>query len=595
MSSVSGLPTPQASDTLDLLPQFLDILRSSSPNSIPPQTLLGAITHFLSQLEPPYLEEFTQALICSPSIWRNADINRSDLRNALRLSVSSKINKISQDTRNVYFADSRKRRKAREWLDCLNKVSSDSENTSRKLDLYLGLLQGVNDVEEIDWGKGKVKLEEEVVMALSQEPQNPVLDDNLAMCAALPLINIDRLRILDIQSIANNLESSMLRRFRPQENTASADLPDFARALGRSFEVLHSGGPSSQENARQRMMKFCERIEARGTEMERDWEFHSEKYAKFEIHSSNFAAFLAVASTMIDILLAGDVTSKVVDASSIEVAVHILAGLTSFAYLTDASDGGFEDYYKVFYGSLDIISAQEGNEAIRTLFSSIARGNRLNDGRAAYVLVLGDELMKHLAKKEIDMLLTLAERHIYRPKHKASFEASHAFLLSLIKSSADSLENDHSQAAFFDAILLNYLSILNKQYTHKEITSDQFRQAFLILVETSSKRSSASVQLCISYLLALPTDKEIRRIRVDITPYINSANLPQYLDNLAQAILSTEKYSEERTDLTKDAFEMVVKGLSDADKQVGIQWWTRWRAEFVGGRRSDPGLIRSRL
>ncbi|WWC65678.1 uncharacterized protein I303_108299 [Kwoniella dejecticola CBS 10117] len=598
MAAPAGSNMSTTADTLALLPQFLDLLRSTSPPPIPSETLLGAITHFLARLDSPHLDDFVKALFRSPSIWNSRLLSQQEICNAIRLSVSGRISKISQDTNDVYFADSRKSRRAKHWLSTVLKHTDESHDTAHRLIFHIGLLQGIDDVEDLDWGKGRVKLEEEIVMAVGTPAGSlghPV-NQEMTLSSVLPLIATERLQVLDMESMACRIESHL---FNQDPDSAQNRTLDTARALARTFEVMSFGGPTTQANARKRMIGFCQRAQARAAEMGGEWELRADseqrKDVSFEKHTTTLNSLLTTVSTMVDILLSSNRAAGILQPSTSDVAVHTLLLLGSFAYLTDANDGAFENYHKVLYGSLDMISSSKDNESVRTLFTHLAAKGRLTEARAAFVLVLGDELINHLGKKEIDLLFPLAERHVYRPKHKASFEASHAFLLSLIKASADSLEKDDSQAAFFDAILPDYLNILAKQYAQNDINSEQFRQAFPILVEASSKRSSQAVQSCMTYLSTLPVDKEIRHIRIAIAPYAESNKLPAYLEEVAEAILSTEKYSEERMDLTKDAFEMVVKGLSDANKKVGMDWWARRRGELVGGRQKDPGFVRSRL
>ena len=53
-------------------------------------------------------------------------------------------------------------------------------------------------------------------------------------------------------------------------------------------------------------------------------------------------------------------------------------------------------------------------------------------------------------------------RHSYRYQHRPSFEAAHAFFLSLLRSSAATFGTSAPQSDFFDALLPNYLVILTK-------------------------------------------------------------------------------------------------------------------------------------
>ncbi|WVW86715.1 hypothetical protein I302_108769 [Kwoniella bestiolae CBS 10118] len=574
----STAPTP--SDLLSILPQFLTTLQSSSPISIPPPTLLGAITHFLSQLDPPHLNEFISTLVSSPSLWSQGGLSTREIRNAIRLSVPARIAKINQETTDVYFKNSRRRRRAIEWLDTWLRALPEEQASAGAGQVQIALLQGLDDVQDMDWGNGRVKLEETVVLSLAEMPEDTTTLHMQGLVGVIPHIALDRLQALDMNTLSAHIERYLYVEMDRFNGSTGEDIPSLSRALARSFEVLHSGGPSSRKCAREKIIRFCVDIGQRAEKLESEWTKHStishdnDADPVWLKNKTTFFSFLTVGSTILDILLSHPDTSEsyhdLHPPSPVNIAIHLLNTLGSFAYLTDASQGGFENYHKVLYGSLDIISTQGGSEGVTGLFKGVMENERLSHAKVGYVLVLAEELIHLLEKREIDVLLPLAERHVYRPAHKSSFEASHAFLLALLKSSAENLDGNSSQAAFFDALLPNYLNIITKQYTQKLISSDQFRQAFPNIVESSLKRSPSSTQLCLSYLFALPLNSDIRQIRITVAPYIDSAALPAYLEDLAQMILTTERHSEERMDLSKNAFELVVKDLSDENKQVGI-------------------------
>ncbi|WWD04163.1 hypothetical protein V865_002229 [Kwoniella europaea PYCC6329] len=604
--AAASASTPPTSDLLSILPQFLTTLQSPTSISIPPATLLGAITHFLSQLDSPHLHDFISALISSPTLWSHNGISAEDIRNAIRLSIPARISKIHQETADVYFKETRRRRKAREWLGAWLDSLSDDQDGTGAIQMRIGLLQGIDDVPEIDWGNGRMKLEEMMVLSLAGKFESSSDPDIGDLIAVIPHIALERLQALDIKTVTSQIESNLYQELDHFSLSSETTVPNLSRALARSFEVLHSGGPSNQRHAKERMISFCEQMQDKAQWLESGWEGvagtkkEDDKNPIWLQNKTTFFSFLTVASTIVEILLSQPDNSNPIERnvleplSSAEIAIHLLTTLGSFAYLTDASQGGFDNYHKILYASLDIISSPGGNEGVSTLFERLFQKGKLSDAKAGYVLALGEELIHHLGKKEIDLLLPLAGRHVYKPDHKSSFEASHALLLALLKSSAESLARDDAQAAFLDALLPNYVNILIKQYSQKHISSEQFRQAFPLIVESASKRSSTSTTLCLSSLLTLTPDSDIRHIRVAITPYIDAAHLPAYLDDLAKVIMSTDNNSEERMDLTRNAFEIVVKDLSDENKHVGIEWWIKWRDEF-GGRRKEVGFIRSRL
>ncbi|WWC93010.1 uncharacterized protein L201_007974 [Kwoniella dendrophila CBS 6074] len=600
MSSVAGPSTSAAAaDTLAILPQLLDLLQSPLISNVPSSTLLGAISHFLSQLESPHLEEFISTFLSSRFLW---SYDSDEIRNAIRLSVPAKIAKINEDTKDVYFINSRRKRKAREWLNACLKLSAEKKKKIREatLQYHMGLLQGISDIQDIDWGKGRNDLEEMIVLALAEQLDDLTSPDINSICSVIPNIDSDMLQVLDLQKLTSHIETTLYGTLDSFNTQSQQNASNYSRALARSIQVLRSGGPSSQEHARAKMLEFSEEMQKRGEALEEKWE--SKPRSQLDVdgpmwnkHKLTFSAFLTVASSVLDTILLENASGPDQSPSESDIILQLLVTLGSFSYLIEASQGGFENYHKILYGSLDLISARAGPEGVKTLLSRLTTAeDELNGARAGYALVLAEELINYLDRANIDRLLQLAERCIFQPNHKSSFEASHAFFLALLRISTDNLETDNSQSAFYDALLPNYLNILIRQYSQKHISPEQFRQAFPMIVESASKRSSESLRLCLDRLSSLPPNKEMRQIRITITPYINTPDLPQYLENLAQIILETDKHSEERTDLMKSAFEMVVRDLSDSNKHLGIKWWLKYRRDFEDDER-EIGFVRSRL
>ncbi|WRT69505.1 uncharacterized protein IL334_006491 [Kwoniella shivajii] len=599
MSSSAGQSSNSGQDVLSLLPQFINLLRSPSIPAIPLPTLLGAITHFLCNLDSPHLEGFISALVTSPFLWSDIDSTVDDVRNTIRLAVPARISKINQETQNVYFAETRKKRRAREWLHVCVKSAVAIEDGPGTYSFLFGILQGLDDTQDLDWGKERVNLEETAVLFLAGK-MNTSRDTVKELCIVIPHIALERLQALDMEKLVSAIDLNFHATFDILTRQFEQEGPTLARALARSFEVLESGGPSSRKFAWESMKRFCMEVKGRADNWEKEWiikDIRSDAN-EWQKRKTAFFSFLLVSSTILEILLRDNLQAPGTlfggSESSSDIAAHILSELASFAYLTEESQGGFENYHEILYGCLDIIDTRAGTQGVRKLFDLVCEDADMSDARAGFVLVLGEELVHHLGKKQIDMLFPLAERHVVRPSHHASFEASHAFMLTLLKSSAASLESSHSQEAFFDALLPNYLDILTKQYRSDEITPEQFRQAFPLIVGSSSKRSPDAVQNCLSALSTMPETAEIRKIRVSITPYIPSTDLPLYLDDLAQMIVRTGTDSEERLDLVKSAFEMIVRDMSDAHRSIGIDWWLKWKTEFEGTDR-QVGFIRSRL
>lgn len=186
-------------DTLAVLPAFISLLRSPSPTTLANPTLLGAITHFFSSLNPAHLKDFILELISSRSLWDTPSISAAEIRDAIRLSVSTVVSRIAEEKKSVYFSHYRTVAKARSWLEhVLKSVSSSSDSSPKPLYVLVGVLEGLHDVQIIDWGHPRVKLEEEVILRLAGCIDKH-LDDNLVLlCTAIPHLDVKRAGVMDI-------------------------------------------------------------------------------------------------------------------------------------------------------------------------------------------------------------------------------------------------------------------------------------------------------------------------------------------------------------------------------------------------------------
>ena len=203
MSGPSASSTAVVADQAVLEP-FIKLLNSPSHINLPPATLYGAITHFLSTLSAPHLTDFTTAVVSSPSLWNLGSERNDEVRDAIRLSVSAKISQLDQALQKAYFPDSRRQHLARRWLqEVCNAMISAAPSEGRTYAL-IGLLEGLGDVASINWGQGRVRVEEEVVMCLAEilDGDNGVERSKVGMrllCAAIMHIGEDRLRALDLK------------------------------------------------------------------------------------------------------------------------------------------------------------------------------------------------------------------------------------------------------------------------------------------------------------------------------------------------------------------------------------------------------------
>ncbi|WVO13768.1 hypothetical protein L204_101390 [Cryptococcus depauperatus] len=588
-----------------ILPDFVGLVRSPTPISLPPQILLGAITHFLSRLRGQSLQRFCLSLMESESLWNIPNISCSEVRDAIRLSVLSLVTVLEE--KDVSFKAWRMSRMARQWLEDVVKATSCVSLGIGKAHFLVGLIQGFDNVDAsaINWGNSRIKVEEFVVLDLAKCMEMEQDKISSILFEALPYVDLARLRTLDVLKLIEGIECHLYDEInpdRPKEDLdSSSDADGLGRALSRAFKVLASGGPSSRLHALESMQRFCSRMRATGERLEmrqqncQDGQISEiPQDLSFNINQNDrmtFSVLLIPTFTIVETLQ--DVQSHETASFAIELVTQILISLASFAFLGDSNVDDYELYYRVLYGCLDFISERGDVHTSENLFSTL-KYQRMTNARSAYILLLGDELIHQLGNRSIGLLLPLAEKHAHRPEHQHSFDAAHALFLTLLKSSSEGLQTDNPQAAFFDCLLPNYLKILIKQANSDNITSDQLIQALPQIASYASARNFASVSMCLHHLSALPSSLATHIIEIRVAPYIATHQLPIYLERIAESIMSFQQDSEERLKLMSEAFKMVSQDLRDDLKVLGAQWWLKWKDEFEG-KQGKFGFWRSRL
>jgi hypothetical protein len=54
----------------------------------------------------------------------------------------------------------------------------------------------------------------------------------------------------------------------------------------------------------------------------------------------------------------------------------------------------------------------------------------------------------------------------------------------------------------------------------------------------------------------------------------------EYLDSVARIILDAPQGSDARLELAAQAFKVIMNDIPDESKQLGIDWWLRYRRVF---------------
>lgn len=183
----------------DLLGPFIDTLGLAQPITIPTETLLGAITHFLSTLPNRDVSRLAVALVQSHSLW-NSKISTGRIRDAISLAVESKVDKLQTRHRQSWLQARRVNRAAGLWLSCIiDPLSSDtSADSTSTTHIRLGLLRGLQAVN-LDSTKETIALEESVVLSLAQIIETSMTDDETLqmLSEAVMCLDKERVNVLD--------------------------------------------------------------------------------------------------------------------------------------------------------------------------------------------------------------------------------------------------------------------------------------------------------------------------------------------------------------------------------------------------------------
>ena len=188
-------------DRGELLEPFLQALGSRRALDIPQETVLGAITHFLSTLPLADLPRFTTATLDSEHLWASEEYAGGQLNQAISLAVSGKIADLEKRHQSAWCASRKKSSSSRRWLDTIQTVLESSEARSMTiLQFRVGLLSGISSSDQLTWGEARVNLEEQVVLGVSELGLSSADQRTLAIvCEVVHHVEPSRLRILDLQ------------------------------------------------------------------------------------------------------------------------------------------------------------------------------------------------------------------------------------------------------------------------------------------------------------------------------------------------------------------------------------------------------------
>lgn len=197
------LDRSDSSDT-ELLNRFINLLTSPEPLSLPRQTLLGAISHYISVLPPPDLSRLVSAITSSRHLWDSSKHSRS-CREAVKLGVRGALSRLDKEPGSSRWWT--RRDPGADWLDAIAGCvrMSDGVGRTHSLAAILRACSRENElVHRHTWkGKQRADVEDEVIMQLAEtlQPVNTTGDQvSLDLFGDVAeMIDGEKLRILDLQ------------------------------------------------------------------------------------------------------------------------------------------------------------------------------------------------------------------------------------------------------------------------------------------------------------------------------------------------------------------------------------------------------------
>jgi hypothetical protein len=189
------------SDNQELLEPFIQALQSRQILDIPQETVLGAVTHFLSTLSIADLPGFLDAIVNSDHLWISDQYQKNDIGQAVALAVSAKVARLGKRHASSWCSNRKTSTASQRWLQAIQATLEMSEARENwVLELRAGLLAGIAVNEHVTWGNERVELEEEIVLAVSAIGLATSAErDLIIICDVVHHIHEARLLVLDLQ------------------------------------------------------------------------------------------------------------------------------------------------------------------------------------------------------------------------------------------------------------------------------------------------------------------------------------------------------------------------------------------------------------
>jgi hypothetical protein len=254
-------------DQTEVYHNFTRLLQDTASLTLPDETLFGAITHFLSTVPLPDLEDFVKLIINSPLLWSRPGSPKG-VKEAVRVAAYAKVDAVVKALVKAYFPQYRRNKQARRWMEVIGRVVVEAESSIGRRTVLMGLVTGMAENQSVDWGSIRERLEEELVVEAA-EADVAEREGMEVTCCALMYASKRRLNALDLEvcrseiseeranANAQDLLAGLQLRATRHSESRGEDPKQLPHALGRLYVAMNDGDEAARTAAWAAMRSFC--------------------------------------------------------------------------------------------------------------------------------------------------------------------------------------------------------------------------------------------------------------------------------------------------------------------------------------------------
>ncbi|KAA1479310.1 hypothetical protein DENSPDRAFT_789064 [Dentipellis sp. KUC8613] len=306
--------------------------------------------------------------------------------------------------------------------------------------------------------------------------------------------------------------------------------------------------------------------------------------------------------------------------ATLRILSHLAFVISEFGGITTGSQGGFPELKRVFYTSLDILSASSSNAEhyMRMLaseeksFPGSSSSTRLVDlgvyfrSKKALRLACIEQLVPVLTIPTIEnSVFPLCIPHLHDPSRRELYESAHSVVLAIFSAHAQKrsilVESDYDEPfintgqspGFIEKIVPFYARCLLENSGDGKLNTVQLRFAYAALISFANP-SLALAQLCLQVLLdkilvvftgsrSTAHTHRLHLTLISSLPSLPLPLLPSALDAVAEIIQQYPGKAEvkgSRSELIQSVFKIILEQVGDREKEYAMGWWADHRLLF---------------